>query len=280
MRPTFRKPALTGAAGRPGFAKPSEGQGGEARPRRRFAPLVPGVRRTVRPPGAVGDAPGGVRRLIGWLIPILILLFPRPGAGVDQGLPTRQLSGPATVEYQTDFVVAVPLETWETFLAHPLLMARLWNVYSFQPAYEVKDQKEGVLVLDPSGIRGTLTLTECRPTGRCLYGQGAVDHWAIPSFISAEGLFCFRYAGEDRQVRGVFAASMRGDNKTTDLLMKLFRGKVKSLLRRRFVNNLEDMKKIVADIVHNPERVRGRLAGGDLEEFDKAFPPRKGTGNR
>jgi len=53
--------------------------------------------------------------------------------------------------------------------------------------------------------------------------------------------------------------------------MKLVRGKVKNLLHRRFTNNLNDMKKIIADIVQNPDQIRGRLTGGDLKEFNNAF---------
>ena len=202
---------------------------------------------------------------------VSILFIPVPSAGADRDLLTKQVLEQATVKYRTDFAVEAPLEIWDKVLAHPLLMARLWNVYNFQPAYEVKDQKEGVLVIDPSGIRGTLVMTESRPDGRGFYGRGSVDHWAIPSFISAEGVFRFRYAGDGRRVRGTFEAFMKGDNKTTDFLMKLVRGKVKNLLHRRFTNNLNDMKKIIADIVQNPDQIRGRLTGGDLKEFNNAF---------
>jgi len=202
---------------------------------------------------------------------VSILFIPVPSAGADRDLLTKQVLEQATVKYRTDFVVEAPLEIWDKVLAHPLLMARLWNVYNFQPAYEVKDQKEGVLVIDPSGIRGTLVMTESRPDGRGFYGRGSVDHWAIPSFISAEGVFRFRYAGDGRRVRGTFEAFMKGDNKATDFLMKLVRGKVKNLLHRRFTNNLNDMKKIIADIVQNPDQIRGRLTGAALKEFNGAF---------
>ena len=202
---------------------------------------------------------------------VSILFIPVPSAGADRDLLTKQVLEQATVKYRTDFAVEAPLEIWDKVLAHPLLMARLWNVYNFQPAYEVKDQKEGVLVIDPSGIRGTLVMTESRPDGRGFYGRGSVDHWAIPSFISAEGVFRFRYAGDGRRVRGTFEAFMKGDNKTTDFLMKLVRGKVKNLLHRRFTNNLNDMKKIIADIVQNPDQIRGRLTGAALKEFNGAF---------
>ena len=202
---------------------------------------------------------------------VSILFIPVPSAGADRDLLTKQVLEQATVKYRTDFVVEAPLEIWDKVLAHPLLMARLWNVYNFQPAYEVKDQKEGILVIDPSGIKGKLAMTESRPDGRSFYGWGSVDHWAIPSFISAEGIFRFRYTGDGRRVRGTFEAFMKGDNKTTDFLMKLVRGKVKNLLHRRFTNNLNDMKKIIADIVQNPDHIRGRLTGGDLKEFNNAF---------
>ena len=212
-----------------------------------------------------------VPRLIWIFIPAVFLLFTASGGADDRGLKFRTLLEQPTVKYETDFVVAVPLEVWNRVLAHPLLMAKLWNLYNFQPAYEVHAAHEGVLVVDPSGIRGQLIMTDCLPDRRSFYGRGSVDHWAIPSFISAEGVFRFRYAEEGPQIKGTFQAYLRGDNKTTDLLMKLTAGRLKNLLHRRFTNNLNDMKKIVADIARNPDQIRQRLSGESLREFNSIF---------
>ncbi len=205
------------------------------------------------------------------VVPTTFLFFYVSSVGADNSLKVKTILERHTVKYQTEFVVDAPLEVWNRVLAHPLLMAKLWNLYNFQPAYEVHDAQEGVSVIDPSGIKGKLIMTECLLDCRSFYGRGSVDHWAIPSFISAEGVFRFRYVEEGPRIKGTFEAFLRGDNKTTDFMMKLVAGKVKNLLHRRFTNNLNDMKKIVVDIVQNPDQIRRHLTGDALKEFNSTF---------
>jgi len=38
------------------------------------------------------------------------------------------------------------------------------------------------------------------------------------------------------------------------------------------MNNMEDMKKIIADIANEPDKVRNGLAGPLRDDFNKAFP--------
>jgi len=199
-------------------------------------------------------------------------------AGSDgAGLPLREafrkrIGAEATVTFRTEFAVAVPPAVWSKILDHPLFMGKLWNLYGFQPPYRVMGTTAGVMVIDPTGIKGELIPVAAAPGSRTFYGRGAIDHWAAPSFIGAEGLFIFRYQDDGRQgLRGSFEVLLKGDNDVTDLLMKLAAGSLKRHIHNRFAKNIEDLKKIIADIRLHPDQLRLRLAGNLRKEFNSLF---------
>jgi len=197
---------------------------------------------------------------------VIFLLVPKP-CNADNIVQARNLIEKATIIYQTDFVVDSPLDVWNKILDHPLLISKLWNLYNFQPAYQVTKSKGGVKIVDPSGIYGEIALTDSTANSRTFYGRGAIDHWAVPSFISAEGVFLFRYQGDGQHIKGKFEVYLRGDTKVADSLMKLFSGRLKNHIHRRFTNNLEDVKKIIFDLLHNPDQIRKKLTGESLMDF-------------
>lgn len=209
--------------------------------------------------------------LLPWVC-LALLLFTAPPCHADNILKTKSLMEKATISYRIDFSVDSSLIIWNKLLDHPLLMGKLWNLYNFQPAYEVTKTKDGVKVVDPSGIIGEISLTDSSPHSRTFYGRGEIDHWAVPSFISAEGVFLFRHQEDGQHVKGSFEVYLKGDNDVADLLMKLFSGTLKAFIHSRFTNNLEDVKKILFDLRYRPEEIRKRLYGNYLEDFMLLLP--------
>jgi len=65
---------------------------------------------------------------------------------------------------------------------------------------------------------------------------------------------------------------MLGNNWISRVAMKLFSGTLIRHIDNRFMNNLEDMKKIIRDIANEPDKVRNGLAGPLRDDFNKAFP--------
>jgi len=189
----------------------------------------------------------------------------------DNTIKTKSLIEKATITYQTDFVVDSSLDVWNKVLDHPLLMGKLWNLYNFQPVYQVTKAKDGVKIVDPSGIKGEISVTDSSANSRTFYGRGALYHWAVPSFISAEGVFQFRYQGDGQRIKGKFEVYLKGDNNVSDFLMKLFSGTLKNHLHNRFTNNLEDVKKIIFNLMHHPDQVRKKLTGESLRDFKSIF---------
>ena len=178
----------------------------------------------------------------------------------------------ATVVHRTDFVVDAPIVVWNKLMDHLVLMGKLWNMYHFQPAYDITAAEKGVRVTDPSGINGEMVLIDASATSRTFHCRGHIDHWAVPSFISAEGIFVFRYEDEDGQrIRGKFEVFLRGENEIADFLLGLAAGKLKRRLQNRFTNNMEDVKKIIHDLHHQPDQIRSGLAGPALKEFNALF---------
>ncbi|HSV44106.1 MAG TPA: hypothetical protein VLJ10_06080, partial [Candidatus Bathyarchaeia archaeon] len=82
----------------------------------------------------------------------------------------------------------------------------------------------------------------------------------------------FRHVEEDGQrIRGKFEVFLRGDNEIADFLLKLGAGNLKSRLQSRFTHNLEDIRKIIFDLLHHPDQIRNRLTGASLKEFNTLF---------
>jgi len=206
------------------------------------------------------------------VIVMIVSLWAAPCQAGNDALPAGDLREKATVAYQIDFVVDAPVVVWNKLLDHLVLMGKLWNLYNFQPAYEIVATEKGVSVIDPSGINGEMVLIDASVTSRTFHCRGFVDHWAVPSFIRAEGIFVFRYLEEDGQrIRGTFEVFLKGDNEVADFLLGLAAGKLKKRLHNRFTLNMEDMKKIVFNLLHHPDQIRNRLTGASLKEFNTLF---------
>ena len=71
-------------------------------------------------------------------------------------VPVDEVLADTTVACTLDFSVDCPLETWHTILDNLSLMAALWKIYRFQPAYRVSQDDTGLHVVDPTGIVGDL----------------------------------------------------------------------------------------------------------------------------
>jgi len=207
-----------------------------------------------------------VKGLLLWVCLTILSCAAHP-CQADNTAKTRSLIEKATITYQIDFSVDSPLNVWNKVLDHPVLMGKLWNLYNFQPAYQVTKVKEGVEIIDTTGIKGKLSVSDSAANSRTFYGRGEIDHWAVPSFISAEGVFQFRYQEDGQHIKGKFELYLRGDNEITDLLMKLFSGTLKIYLSSRFTNNMRDMKRIIFDLLHNTDHIRKRLTGDSLHDF-------------
>lgn len=211
-----------------------------------------------------------MKSLLLWICVAIFLLTAHP-CHADNIIKTKSLIEKATITYQTDFVVDSSLDVWNKVLENPLLMGKLWNLYNFQPAYQLTKAKEGINIVDPSGIKGEIFVTNSSANSRTFYGRGAIDHWLVPLFISGEVVFQLRYQGDGQHIKGKFEAYLRGDNKVADFLMKLFSGTLKNLINSRFTNNLKDVKKIIFDLLHHPDQISKKLTGESLRDFKIIF---------
>jgi len=177
-----------------------------------------------------------------------------------------------TVIYQKAFGVDTTPEIWNRVLDNLYLMGRLWEIYRFQPTYQVTRTDSGLHVVDPTGIIGDVQQVRRSDLSRCFYGRGEFNHWAVPSFFTAGGAIMFECTTERNRLLGEVKIFMLGNNWLSRFAMKLFSGALIRHIDNRFMNNLEDTKKIIRDIADEPDKVRNGLAGPLRDEFSKAFP--------
>jgi len=180
-----------------------------------------------------------------------------------------------TVSYQKAFDVDATPEIWNRVLDNLYLMGRLWEIYRFQPAYQVTRTDSGLHVVDPTGIIGDIQQVGRSNLSRCFYGRGEFNHWAVPSFFTADGVIMFECTTERNRILGEVKIFMLGNNWLSSVAMKLFSGTLIRHIDNRFMNNMDDMKKIIRDIADEPDKVRNGLAGPLRDDFDKTFPIRE-----
>ncbi len=178
----------------------------------------------------------------------------------------------AGVSYEADFSVDAPLDVWEKILDNPYLVGKLWKVYRFWPRYEMAKKGSGVYVTDPSGLEGRVVGIRTARNTRVFYGEGRMNHWAIPVDATGRALFFFRYGADGDRIRGRVTVYVSGDRDFTNFLLKVGSFIMRYFIEERFKNNFQDMQKILSDIRKDPDRIRGKLKEEDLKEFNKIFP--------
>lgn len=175
-----------------------------------------------------------------------------------------EVVGNPSVVYRKAFFLEVHTEVWEKALDNPFLMGQIWALYRCQPAYQVTQTDDGIHIVDPTGITGDLRRIERAPLARVFYGRGTFDHWAIPSFFTADGVIVFEWKETPGLIAAEATISMRGNNWISRAVMKLFSGTLMRRIDSRFTNNLESLRIILSDIERNPQKIREGLGREDI----------------
>ena len=216
-----------------------------------------------------------IKRSMSMTIAALVLLGTTPVPIQAYDVRVEEIIRNPTVIYQKAFGVDTTPEIWNRVLDNLYLIGRLWGIYRFQPAYQVTRTDSGLHVVDPTGIIGDVRQVGRSDLSRCFYGRGEFNHWAVPSFFTADGVIMFECTTERNRILGEVKIFMLGNNWLSSVAMKLFSGTLIRHIDNRFMNNMDDMKKIIRDIADEPDKVRNGLAGPLRDDFDKTFPIRE-----
>jgi hypothetical protein len=209
-----------------------------------------------------------VKKALSFLIAAAVFLGP-PLAQAQEDRAGMVVRSPS-VTSRNDFRVDAPLKTWTGMLDNLYLMGKLWEIYNFQPPYKTSRVDSGFHLADPTGISADVRLIDQSDRSRTFYAEGRFDHWAIPAFFSADAVFVFEYEPDgDEALKGVLKIYMRGSNGVSRFVMNAFSDVLVGRINNRFRSNLEDAKKIIHDIINNPETLRKGLTGAYLNEFNR-----------
>jgi hypothetical protein len=213
-----------------------------------------------------------IKRAISLTVTALVLLGTAPALLPAYDIHVEEIIRNPTVSYQKTFGVDTTPEIWNKVLDNLYLMGRLWATYRFQPAYQVTRTDSGLHVVDPTGIVGDVRQVGRSDLSRCFYGQGQFNHWAIPSFFTADGVIIFECTMGRNRLMGEVKIFMQGNNWISRAAMNLFSGTLIRHVDNRFTRNMDDMKKIIRDVADGPDQMRNSLAGPLRDDFDRAFP--------
>ena len=177
----------------------------------------------------------------------------------------------ASITYKTHFTVDTPLERWNLMFDNPLLIGTLWELYTFSPPYRVSRKGSGYHINDSKGIEGDLY--EIYPGNdhtRVFWGNGTLKNWFIPVSLSGKALFILDYTVTQKQVLvalSIYGES--GDDIITTILLKTLSPLICTFVDRRVTQNLRDLKIIISDIEHNPDKIRAVLPGEIIKDFNR-----------
>jgi hypothetical protein len=147
-----------------------------------------------------------IKRSMSMTIAALVLLGTTPVPIQAYDVHVEEIIRNPTVIYQKAFGVDTTPEIWNRVLDNLYLIGRLWGIYRFQPAYQVTRTDSGLHVVDPTGIIGDIQQVGRSDLFRCFYGRGEFNHWAVPSFFTADGVIMFECTTERNMTPG------RGEN--------------------------------------------------------------------
>jgi len=174
----------------------------------------------------------------------------------------------ASITYEKRFELATSLERWNRMLGDPVLMGRLWALYGFKPAYEIREEKGLYHVIDPTGIEGELSEMETSPRHRIYAGKGKMKNWFVPVSLRGRALFILRHTGSSGRVSCVLEIyGEGGDDLVSKVLLKVVSPLLHRYIDRRVTRNLRDLEVIIDDMERNPRYVRSLLD----EEYSAAF---------
>jgi len=215
-------------------------------------------------------APRGRLKLLLPIITAVLILLPAPWIQAYEPSVDAVIMTP-TVTCRRTFSMDAARDIWNSVLDNPCLMAEIWASYGLQPLYTVAGTATGFHVSDPSGINGDFRQVDQSGHGRIFYGTGNFDHWAIPSFFTADGVIVLAYTGDDSNLSGEAVVFMRGENGISRLVMRLFSGILTRRVGNRIDSTLENLETIMGDIANESRKVRGCLKGTALRDFDRVF---------
>jgi len=205
-------------------------------------------------------------------VTIVVLLFLSASLVQAYEAHVEEIINTPTVTSKKAFEVDTTMELWNRVLDNPCLMGQLWEIYEFKPSYNVTKTSTGIHVAGSLGITGDVRQVAQSDHARTFYATGRFDHWAIPSFFTANGVVMFEYKGSGDRPSGEATIFLRGNNGISRFVMRIFSGTLTRRINNRTDSTLENMKEIIRDIVNDPVKVRDALTGQLLNDFDEVFP--------
>lgn len=203
----------------------------------------------------------------------LIILLPALCAAGERAAAVAQVRQDAAITFVGDYLVRCPQELVQKALDHPVLMGALWANYRYAPKYEVSGLAEpGALhVVDPTGIVGDLWPVRRKGHSRVYLAAGKIDHWAVPALNGGRAVFAMETVAQDSLTRVKVEVFLEPDSDLASALLWMLQPLAVKHIDNRITLNFKDTARILETIHRRPERVRARLKGELLQQFEHVF---------
>ena len=166
----------------------------------------------------------------------------------------------ACVRYKTEFSLDCTVGAWNAMLDTADVMGFIWNLYGFDPAYQVSRTSDGFHVVDPSGIEGDVRLLSSSETSRVYLAKGKLKNWGIPISLVGKVLFIIDVTPVGDNVSISFRAfGEGGDTIVVRMILAAVSPILEHLIHKRITRNVADFQTMVSDIRTQPHTLLTRL---------------------
>ena len=202
---------------------------------------------------------------------VLLLTIPHLSAAEPNISDFKQ---DASVTYRETHVLHAPPSVVTWLLENPLIIGKLWRIYGYAPKYNVKPASPPDIcqVEDPTGIKGNIQRLEQHQTNPIYWAKGEITHWAAPILNEGERLFDVELKPSSASnTQLILSVYIHSKSKIAESALWLLSPVLKSHIDNRITLNLQDLNRILVDIVASPQTVSQKLSDQDKMAFDTFF---------
>lgn len=207
------------------------------------------------------------------LVLILLSVVVRTGAaGADLQAQAQLVMKSPDIRVSGTFELATRPELLDKMLDSPIILARLWEIYQFSPAYKVSLRGDGIHVEDPTGIAGDIFLVEKSGNRRVYLGIGALNHALVPAFRGKMALVLTstpKGAGTSAHID----VYVRTDSRVIGFLAWTLGPLLRPRVENRMAVNADMIGTILKDLSAEPRKAAALLNTQDAAALLKILQP-------
>ena len=178
----------------------------------------------------------------------------------DAGVPANVLAVLESPHFthDTELLLNCRMDTYGRAVNHPLVVADLWQMFGYGPAYRVRGNGRQLQFSDPTGIEGNVRLlySEGEELVRVYYGQGKLSHWAAPALNEGSVILALQARPDDGMLRLLVSLRIQAGNSVAGAIANAGESIIEKHVHNRLRENMTDLSELLSLVERDPQAVR------------------------